>query len=638
MLNGRVRTRALFSLFAAGTIAGCAIEPDADEADDGGDTVAQRVAPDPDRHIVKFRPGGAAQGRAAVAAAGGTELTGIHGVEALSAHLPAAAVAALANHPLVEYVEPDVAREKLGSGTEESSPYGIAMVQADQLSDAYAGNRKLCIIDSGYARFHQDLEGNDVAGTNVSGTGNWFEDKDGHGSHVAGTIAARGGNGKGVVGVNPGGTLKLHILKVFGDDGTWAYSSSLVSAANLCRDAGAHIISMSLGGSRGSKTEENAFNTLYNTNGILSVAAAGNAGNTAHSYPASYSSVISVAALDANKVVADFSQKTNQVELAAPGVGVLSTVGYVDDNTLIAGGGSWAGGWVEGAAYTTASGVTALLADGGKCTTTSAAWSGKIVLCQRGDISFADKVKNVASSGGLAAVIYNNVASDPSCGEFGATLSGSSTIPAISIPCAAGAAALTHVGTSGTVVSLPRDYTKSGYSAFNGTSMATPHVSGVAALVWSYNPSWTNAQIRDALRKSAQDLGAAGRDNEYGHGLVQAKAALDFLTAAGPIDPPPPPPDEPPPPSGDTTPPVISAVSSAKVSGNKFRITWTTDELATSEVRFTGGASGTFTSTTLVTSHQQTFTGSKGVTYTYVVASTDAAGNRSESGPHTHKN
>lgn len=74
----------------------------------------------------------------------------------------------------------------------------------------------------------------------------------------------------------------------------------------------------------------------------------------------------------------------------------------------------------------------------------------------------------------------------------------------------------------------------SGYEAWDGTSMATPHVAGVAALVWAHKPTWTNAQLREALERTAQDLGAAGRDNYYGHGLVQAKSALDYLRSRYP--------------------------------------------------------------------------------------------------------
>ncbi len=69
----------------------------------------------------------------------------------------------------------------------------------------------------------------------------------------------------------------------------------------------------------------------------------------------------------------------------------------------------------------------------------------------------------------------------------------------------------------------------SAYEAWDGTSMATPHVSGVAALVWSAFPNLTNVQIRNALTGSALDLGTAGRDVYYGFGLVQAKNALVSL-------------------------------------------------------------------------------------------------------------
>jgi hypothetical protein len=81
---------------------------------------------------------------------------------------------------------------------------------------------------------------------------------------------------------------------------------------------------------------------------------------------------------------------------------------------------------------------------------------------------------------------------------------------------------------------------------------------------------------------------------------------------------------------------VASRKTHAK-NGN-FEITWTTNEPATSEVRFTGGTTGTYTSSSLVTSHRMAFKGQNGVKYDYFVSSTDAAGNRRESGPHTHQN
>ena len=71
------------------------------------------------------------------------------------------------------------------------------------------------------------------------------------------------------------------------------------------------------------------------------------------------------------------------------------------------------------------------------------------------------------------------------------------------------------------------------YATYSGTSMASPHVAGVAALVWSHFPDCTNAQIRNALADSAADLGNPGRDTSYGFGLVQSKAAIDYLTEFG---------------------------------------------------------------------------------------------------------
>ncbi len=120
-------------------------------------------------------------------------------------------------------------------------------------------------------------------------------------------------------------------------------------------------------------------------------------------------------------------------------------------------------------------------------------------------------------------MIYNNES-----GNFSGTLGdgNASTIPAISLSQEDGQFLVTtKLGATGTVVSTA-EKPASGYERWSGTSMATPHVAGVAALVWSYNTGWTNAQIRTALQKTAQDLGAAGRDTAYGYGLVQAKAAL----------------------------------------------------------------------------------------------------------------
>ncbi|WP_305879905.1 S8 family serine peptidase [Simiduia sp. 21SJ11W-1] len=474
-------------------------------------------AGDDQRYIVKFKDG---KGKAAAVLAekmGGKKKADLANHGAFAAVLPAAAMKGLQNSGLIEYIEEDVKRYPLA----QTTPYGIPMVQADQLSDMQAGNRTVCIIDSGYDISHPDLASNMVTGHNdPAGAGNWYEDQNHHGTHVAGTIAALNNN-EGVVGVLPNGAIKLHIVKVF-DAAGWAYSSSLIDAVSKCEAAGANVINMSLGGSRASRTEERGFDQS-NARGVLNIAAAGNDGNTRHSYPASYSSVVSVAAIDENKVVADFSQQTDQVEMAAPGVAVLSSV---PDQA-----GSEAGATVAGVSYealgmdgSPEGNVSGTLMDCGIGNTPCAGATGKVCLIERGSISFAEKVQACEAGGGAAAIIYNNEPGVLS-GTLGETLT---SIPSVGVSDTDGAAMKASVGSNSSVIVAASDYAK-----YDGTSMATPHVAGVAALVWSYHTSCTNSQIRAAMNATAEDLGAAGRDNAYGYGLIQAKAAKDYLDTYG---------------------------------------------------------------------------------------------------------
>lgn len=71
------------------------------------------------------------------------------------------------------------------------------------------------------------------------------------------------------------------------------------------------------------------------------------------------------------------------------------------------------------------------------------------------------------------------------------------------------------------------------YGTMSGTSMASPHVAGVAALVWSHHPTCSAQEIRSVLNNTAQDLGAAGRDVKFGYGLAQSKDAIDYIDANG---------------------------------------------------------------------------------------------------------
>ncbi|MBG0786397.1 MAG: S8 family serine peptidase [Anaerolineaceae bacterium] len=477
-------------------------------------------------------------------------------LEAYVVTLPEAALNGIIHNPFVTDVEEDPVRYAIdpvevavAPGPDDTVdvngqvvPWGIDAVQArdvwdtdrDAVVDDGAPDGSgitVCIIDTGYYADHEDLIDLTTGLSQVDD--DYTRDGEGHGSHVAGTISALNNN-IGVVGVTPG-TVNLTIVKIFNDDGVWTSASNLVNAIYTCRDNGADIISMSLGGASSSRKEQRAFDTLY-SQGILSIAAAGNEQQEtpgAYEYPGSYDSVMSVAAVDSSLAIGDFSQQNDQVEIAAPGVGVLSTIPYVDTNLVNVAGVDYTANHIEYSALGTASGA---FVDGGLCTTTGA-WSGQVVLCSRGDISFYDKVMNVQNSGGVAAVIYNN---EP--GNFLGTLGdgSSSSIIGVSLSQEDGQYLVANqLGTVATITST-HDWPTSGYEAWGGTSMATPHVSGVAALIWSANPSWTNVEIREAMNATAIDLGAAGRDSVFGYGLVQAAAALEYLQ--GGVTPPPPPP------------------------------------------------------------------------------------------------
>jgi subtilisin family serine protease len=455
--------------------------------------------------------------------------------------LPLQAAERLAQNPHVLSIEPDPERFLAGNQykkkpveSTQEVPYGIDMVQAREIWDVDedgkvdkgvpTGNGMVvCIIDTGLYADHEDFAGMDLVGGYSQVDESWFEDGYGHGTHVAGTINAVN-NTLGVVGISPG-DVSLFIVKIFDNAGAWvnkAHASDLVDGIYRCDEAGVNVINMSLSGTKPSGKEQMAFDQLYEQ-GILHVAAASNDGIEEYHYPASYDSVISVAAIDELMLVADFSNYNDQVELAAPGVGVLSTVPFVDINTVTVGDEVVSGYHVDFAGRGEVSGT---LVDGGLCTETGD-WAGMVVLCNRGENYFYEKVMNVEASGGVAAVIYNNLDEDlfATLGEENP----SATI-AISLSQEQGLALLALAGESTTVRS-EFVWPANGYEAWGGTSMATPHVAGVAALVWSANPAWTNVDIREALDATAFDLGVTGRDVYYGYGLVRARDALEYLIA-----------------------------------------------------------------------------------------------------------
>lgn len=490
------------------------------------DAEAQADAAEDRRYIVRWDDPVA--GRRAVEQAGGVVVRELPEFSAAAVIIPQGAMDAMGAAPGVVVMERDARRYPLAQAT----PYGIALVQADQLAQDTNDDVSVCIIDSGYALGHPDLPQNGVTGDDDPGTGSVFQDACGHGTHVAGTIAALD-NDRGVVGVFGAGGLHLHIVKIFGDDCSWAYSSDLAAAVNACVAAAGGrpmVINMSLGGTSSNALEELALTNAYNAGRVLPVAAAGNKGTYEMDYPASYPAVVSVAAVDEDRTVADFSQHNAQVELAAPGVAVRSTMlhtasVYAPDASLSVGGQGYDSLAMEDAANGTGSGP---LWSCGTAESTCVGAGGRVCLIERGNNTFADKVLNCQAGGGVAAVIFNNLD-----GVLEGTLNNVATsIPTVAVTKAAGAILLGHLGEAASVsLDGSADYTTIG-----GTSMATPHVAGVAALIWSHFPGISAQTLRGALTGTALDLGPAGRDESYGYGLVQGAAAFALLAPACLVD------------------------------------------------------------------------------------------------------
>jgi len=301
----------------------------------------------------------------------------------------------------------------------------------------------VAVVDTGILAGHPDLRGQLVPGYDFISDAVDAADGDGidpdpeeivgggdpqainfHGSHVAGTVAAAGNNRIGVAGVAYGArVMPLRALAATG--GTlFDLNEAVRFAAGLPNDSGtvparpADIINLSLAGGGFSPSSQALYDEIRRL-GITVVAAAGNENSTVPSYPASYDSVISVSAVDAQQALAPYSNTGAAVDVAAPG------------------------------------------GDGGV------------------DLNGDGYPDGVLSTGGAD-------------GEFA-------------------------------------------YTFLSGTSMATPHVAGVLALMKSVNPELDATTIERLLREGAltDDLGAPGRDDRFGYGLINARKAIEAALNEG---------------------------------------------------------------------------------------------------------
>lgn len=351
-----------------------------------------------------------------VRGAGGTIKYSYTLVPAVAASLPSSAIEGLLRDPRVRAVElvEMVYAVDIDYYSELNNTWGVKRIGAGKVHPGNMGTGvEIGIIDSGVDYTHPDLDGLYAGGWDFVDGDSDPMDVYGHGTHVAGTACAIR-DGFGVVGVAP--ECALYSLRVLNDDGA-GYTDDVIAAMQWAVDNKLKVVNLSLGSSQNPGTIfKQAFDNAE-VAGLVIVAAAGNSGNPAGKgnnviYPAKYDSVIAVAATDSNDQRASWSSTGDEVELAAPGVSILST------------------------------------------------WND------------ADSPHNP----------------QPFC---------------IDGVC----------------------YYKYG----SGTSMASPHVAGTAALVWAAYPSWTNDEIRIRLQNSAEDIGLLS--TEQGYGLVDAAEAVALTNA-----------------------------------------------------------------------------------------------------------
>lgn len=347
------------------------------------------------------QPGSAEEG--IVRGAGGNIKYTYHLVPAIAASVPQAAIDGLLRNPKVTTVEADITVYAID--TEMDNTWGVKRIGAGTVHSG--GNlgtgAKVAVIDTGVDYNHLDLAANYAGGYDFVNKDSNPIDDHGHGTHVAGTVAALK-NGDGVVGVAP--EAAIYALKVLAADGSGKYSD-VIAAVEWSVDNGIQVTNNSYGSSGDPGTlVKAAFDKAYAA-GVLHVAAAGNSGNPPGKgdnviYPARWASVIAVAATDQSDKRANWSSTGPDVELAAPGVNIKST---------------------------------------------------------------------------LLGGDYGNM---------------------------------------------------------SGTSMASPHVAGTAALIIATGIT-KNTDVRQKLADTADDLGTAGRDPHYGYGLVNAAKAAPAPIATGAI-------------------------------------------------------------------------------------------------------
>jgi len=440
-------------------------------------------------------------------------------------------------HASVEGSDPPLSRQPMAAAlhtegspytSSQTIPYGISLIHAPELWPLTkgAGPINVAILDTGIDTKHPDLAANFAGGFNTFTNTDDPTDDNGHGTHVAGTIAAVDNN-IGVIGVAP--QVRIWSVKVLDKTGIGLDENVVAGldwVINKKREIGGDwIASLSLGSSQNSPIEEEAFKRVLD-DGVVVVAAAGNRSFNDVEFPAAYDGVIGVGAIDSTMALASFSDHGPHMSVVAPGVRVLSTArtGSISAaGVTLNNGASVTAATIQGSSRGEING--AYVACGiGNPEDFPASVRGKIALIRRGELTFNQKVRNAEAAGAVSVVIFNKDDSDfrvwtllrPDCDSIDGCDDPTHPWPIVlAISAADGQRLLedpTHIIDMGSWLD---DYT-----ILSGTSMATPHASGAIALVWSLAPSASAARVRDVVLATTTDLGSPGFDLTYGYGLI----------------------------------------------------------------------------------------------------------------------
>lgn len=249
-------------------------------------------------------------------------------INGMSVYLPPQAERALKGRPEILRIDDDlvinaIAKPQPPPQPAQELPWGVDRIDADLAWVTTKGLAiKVAILDTGIDLDHLDLQANIKGNVNTINPLKSGNDDNGHGTHVAGIVAAVD-NTIGVIGT--GQEIYLYAVKVLSKTGS-GWLSDLIEGLDWCINNKMQVINMSLGSSSDNQSFHDAITKTYQA-GIIQVAAAGNNGGSggAITYPAKYSETIAISAVDKNDQIAVFSSYGPEIDLTAPGVDIKCT-------------------------------------------------------------------------------------------------------------------------------------------------------------------------------------------------------------------------------------------------------------------------------------------------------------------------